>query len=479
MKKTTNTQTGNIHSIDLNNYTKPKTTTLLTQTKEYVTYGVDNSYFYNIQDMYNGSCTNAAVIDAFANYIYGEGMKFSNSDESLSKYISKNDQRLISKDIKKFGTICLQIVYTKDRKDIAKIYHLPVPSIAINKQADITDEPTAYWYCFDWRLKNKFKPELIPAFGYGVDSPTEIFVARIASDTPLFSNVDYEPATEYCILEEKLSHYFITHIQNNCSIGKVININQGIPGDDLVKEQMERAMINKIAGQDNAGNIIFSFNDNKDNATTVENIEITDAYAQFQWLSDHARTMIMLGHKVNDPSLFGLPLPSGFSSVAEQMVQSLKILYRNQIKPLREIVIDALEYVFSYNGKGLQIEYIDFPEIVPPPATPQPTTQETQLAAQKVGWDFDGTANTSKGEQMIAEAKANHKDLYIVSARHDKSTMDDFANKHGIPLKNVYATGSNSAKVDKVLELGLNVFYDNNPMVVSQLPSNISILFNS
>ena len=42
-------------------------------------------------------------------------------------------------------------------------------------------------------------------------------------------------------------------------------------------------------------------------------------------------------------NLFGLPMPSGFSSVAEQMEQSLKILYRNRINPMRKILTKGLE----------------------------------------------------------------------------------------------------------------------------------------
>jgi hypothetical protein len=39
-----------------------------------------------------------------------------------------------------------------------------------------------------------------------------------------------------------------------------------------------------------------------------------------------------------------------------------------------------------------------------------------------------------------------------------------------IPHTRVFATGSNTNKVKKVQELGLNVFYDNNSDVVNQLP---------
>ena len=48
--------------------------------------------------------------------------------------------------------------------------------------------------------------------------------------------------------------------------------------------------------------------------------------------------------------------------------------------------------------------------------------------------------------------------------------------KLGIPESRVYATGSNKAKVEKVLELGIDKHYDNNADVINELGKN-GILF--
>ena len=45
------------------------------------------------------------------------------------------------------------------------------------------------------------------------------------------------------------------------------------------------------------------------------------------------------------------------------------------------------------------------------------------------------------------------------------------ADELGIPHSRVYATGSNSAKVEKVKELGIEKHYDNNSDVIKDLPS--------
>jgi hypothetical protein len=108
-----------------------------------------------------------------------------------------------------------------------------------------------------------------------------------------------------------------------------------------------------------------------------------------------------------------------------------------------------------------------------------PQTQDNlNLAGMKIGFDFDETANTAKGKEMIANEIANNNDVYLISARSDDSVLNEFALNNGIALSRVYATGSNNAKVQKITELGLDSFYDNNPDVIAQLP-NIGKLFNN
>mgnify|MGYP003602337707 CR=1 FL=1 len=88
------------------------------------------------------------------------------------------------------------------------------------------------------------------------------------------------------------------------------------------------------------------------------------------------------------------------------------------------------------------------------------------LAASKIGYDWDGTLSTAKGKERARQQIADGATLYIVTARHSK----DEISLEGIPDSRIYATGSNSNKIDKVKELGLDTFYDNNLDNVKQLP---------
>jgi hypothetical protein len=88
-----------------------------------------------------------------------------------------------------------------------------------------------------------------------------------------------------------------------------------------------------------------------------------------------------------------------------------------------------------------------------------------------VSFDFDGVLTTSAGIKKLDESVSRGTNIYIVSARQDDKGLKEFASKHNVPLSNVFATGSNKAKVEKVKALGVSKHIDNNPDVIKELGS--------
>ena len=95
--------------------------------------------------------------------------------------------------------------------------------------------------------------------------------------------------------------------------------------------------------------------------------------------------------------------------------------------------------------------------------------KESFADENKVSFDYDDTLTTDKGKELAKRKIEEGKTVYIISARHSVSNMLSTARELGIPLSRVYATGSNKAKVEKVLSLNIGTHYDNNTDVVNQL----------
>jgi len=86
-----------------------------------------------------------------------------------------------------------------------------------------------------------------------------------------------------------------------------------------------------------------------------------------------------------------------------------------------------------------------------------------------ISFDYDGVLTTAAGKELARQeiAKGNH--VYIISARDNKESMLDVANEIGIPDQNVFASKTNSQKVNYIQTLNIDKHYDDNADVVNQL----------
>jgi hypothetical protein len=89
----------------------------------------------------------------------------------------------------------------------------------------------------------------------------------------------------------------------------------------------------------------------------------------------------------------------------------------------------------------------------------------------KVSFDYDDTLSTAHGKELAKQEIESGSTVYIISARHNVEGMLSVANDLGIAESRVYATGSNSAKVEKIKELGITKHYDNNQDVIDEIGS--------
>ena len=94
-----------------------------------------------------------------------------------------------------------------------------------------------------------------------------------------------------------------------------------------------------------------------------------------------------------------------------------------------------------------------------------------EFAGEKISFDFDGVLTTSKGKDLIKKYIDENNIVYIISARSSKDGLLKVANEVGVPEDRVFATGSNKAKVEKILELKIKKHVDNNSHVIKSLGS--------
>ena len=91
------------------------------------------------------------------------------------------------------------------------------------------------------------------------------------------------------------------------------------------------------------------------------------------------------------------------------------------------------------------------------------------FASEKISFDFDGTLSTSEGKQLAKQFIDKGATVYIISARNSASGIYPIADELGINHNNVFAVGSNEAKVAKILNLSIVKHFDNNADVINEL----------
>ena len=94
---------------------------------------------------------------------------------------------------------------------------------------------------------------------------------------------------------------------------------------------------------------------------------------------------------------------------------------------------------------------------------------EDFVKGDKVSFDYDDTLNTLRGRAIAEREITSGSEVYIISARADKSRMLKLADELNIPHDKIFATGSNNYKIQKVKDLRIDRHYDNNEDVIKEL----------
>ena len=339
----------NIEIIKLSSYVRPELYDKYG--KDWVLNGENNEFYKYIIDRYNGSPTNSAIIDSYSRMIYGLGL---NVDIPL---FNKKEVRKIVKDFEMFEEASFEIIY-KGGKPL-KIVHTPKEKLAPEK-ANEEGKITGYYYCYDWSNQRKYPPKRIDAFGFGKGANrSEIYVIKDYQVGQFyFSNPSYVSALQYAKIEEEISNFFINHVQNKFMVSTIINLNNGIPESEEDRAKISREYKGGTTGTNNAGVVVVAFNDSKENATTIEQVQIVDAYQQYEFLSREAQQKLMVAHKVVSSAILGISNATGFSSNAEEIETAFNETMLNVIQPKQEIILDAFQEVFNLAGGKEQLEFI-------------------------------------------------------------------------------------------------------------------------
>ena len=345
--------------VNLSNYTSPQI--VEKSNKKWVSYGADNDYFSHLIRNYENSPTNNAIINGISEMIYGKGLDALNSNKKPEQYAKmmslfhKDCVRKLCYDLKLMGQCSMQVIYSKDRKTVAQVEHIPVENLRAEKCND-KGEIEAYYYSDDWsKVKRADETTRIPAFGYSKENIEIVYVKPYRAGYKYYSSPDYAGCLQWCETESEVSNFHLNNTMNSFSPNTLIQFNNGTPNAEE-RQMLENRIAAKFTGS--GGNkFILAFNDNSDSAATVETLPISDAHNTYEYVSNEATKKIMVGHRVVSPMLLGIKDQSGLGNNADELKTASILMDNTVIRPFQTLLINAFDSILAYNNISLKLYF--------------------------------------------------------------------------------------------------------------------------
>lgn len=411
----------NIDVINLAQYEAPQI--VESKQKEWVTFGENNSYFQFLIDRYRKSATNMSIINNVTRLMYGKGLGVIDASRKPSEYaqvmsiFNKDCMRKLCFDLKTLGQCAIQVHYNDKHDKILKAFHMDMNLVAMEK-CDEYGKINGYYYSDNWNDIKKFPPKRFPAFGTSKDKVEILCVKPYAVGMKYFATPDYVAGTAYALLEEEISDYLINEVQNGFSGTKVVNFNNGQP--DIETQNLLQSQIKQKLTGSKGQRVIVGFNNNKETATTVDDIPLNDAPDHYQFLATECEKKIMVSHSITSGLLLGLGSANGFGSNADELKNAFVLFDNMVIRPLQQLLLDALEQIISYNGntaklffKTLQpLEFTDLENVT--------TSEEKQ---EETGTELSAQVDISSFGEEVG------KDWVLIDIKEVDYENDDLENE--------------------------------------------------
>lgn len=360
MSSMSNKTKANISFAAINPYSESNIVTskeTLYTGREWVEWGDSNQYPEFLQALYDNVPTLQSIIEGCVDYAAGDEIVIVPLNDTLEPGVMNlkgdtieeqvND---LERDFFQFGGFALQVIRNA-QGGIAEVYFVDMRFLRCNKECDV------FYYSENWSKGGRKNVVVYPAFMPNLDwnalsdeernrhASSILYVKRSRKKT--YPVPCYAAAVKACEIERCVDDFHLNAINKGFTGSYIINFNNGVP-EDSIKEEIEDSFNEKFSGHENAGRIGFSWNPNKESATTIEKVEVEDFGEKYKSLESNSRQKIFTAFRAN-PNLFGIPTESlGFSQ--EEYESAFRLFNRTMIRPAQKLIADAYDKIYGRKG---------------------------------------------------------------------------------------------------------------------------------
>ena len=303
---------------------------------------VDRFYWYVDYSPIHNACVRSKVDNA-AGKGFTNDYKI-NTKESINEVIKQMFWELIVT-----GNLFLEIIWKKSRSEGISGFHV-IPSKYMRAKSPQNTElySDTWFFCHDWSMWKK--SGIVELKEFDPNNYTDRQIVHVKSYQPgyiFYGTPDYTASLLDIRLSRAISEFNLSNISNGASPSLWVHFPESAPDSQNEQENILQRLEERYVGSQNAGRIIVSWGGPEGEKPEVTQIQQTLNQGMFAEIFGLVRENILAGHKIPDPSLIGLPSPSGFSSQAEQLETAYKLFQTTTIFPLQEFLISELKPIMQ------------------------------------------------------------------------------------------------------------------------------------
>jgi hypothetical protein len=330
---------------------------------DWIQYGVDNNFGKYLLSLLDKSSIHASIQFNKINLAVGKGIRHENPFQSteiaiaFQKFIENpnNDETLeelsykLFHDLVIFGAYSLEVIWSKDRKSIAEIHHLPYEKVRTGKPED--GKITHYYYSDDWTQikKAEFTPQYIAA--YDVNNrkdPRQLMVVKeYNASSPYYGKPQYYPTMKYCEIDGLVADYHLNSMEGGLSADYIIQLNNAEGMSPEEQDELYYSIKQELSGT-KGNKWMLTFGSGQDQQPTLVEIPTNDNDQKFLTLQEACMQNILTGNKLTNPGLAGIKTPQGLGS-KDELIDAFNLYYESVISKLVKMLSSTYNQILRIN----------------------------------------------------------------------------------------------------------------------------------
>lgn len=309
---------------------------------EFAIWGTQNRYPQYVYGLSQEVTLLRTIINGIGDYVVGSNIVMNYAPWALQvNGLGETVEDLVkslAQDYARYNGFALNVIRNK-RGGIAEIHYIDFKNLRSDKKGEF------FFYSEDWdKSYGRVKATKYPKFRPESTEYSSIYYYKnnrnsVYPTTPIDGDAAVAAETAKAI-----QRYHLNSIKNGFSSSAIINFNNGIP-DDPTKEEVEKNLNEKFAGEENAGRLMVAFNNGKDNEVTVAKLDVENFKERYEELAKSCKQELYSAYRAQ-PILFGLPAENlGFNS--QDISEAWKLFNTTVILPIQKVIKSAFEKILG------------------------------------------------------------------------------------------------------------------------------------